>query len=157
MRLSCHISPFLRQVCWKQPCGRSPTGAWWSRPTCRASAGCCPHAPASSTIRPAANRCPAPCSTPASAHTTCSNATKRRWTPQPVGRNTLDDWSRCIERCCNRRDRFCLMKLLAEDVTFWADGGGKVKGVATRLLSGRDTFHSGQLTHLQKHATGRCT
>jgi len=29
------------------------------------------------------------------------------------------------------------MKLLAEDVTFWADGGGKVKGVATRQLFGR--------------------
>ena len=31
-----------------------------------------------------------------------------------------------------------LMNMLAEDVTFWADGGGKVKGVATRQLSGRD-------------------
>src|SRR6266699_439198 len=31
-----------------------------------------------------------------------------------------------------------LMNLLAEDVTFWADGGGKVKGVATRQLCGRD-------------------
>ena len=30
-----------------------------------------------------------------------------------------------------------LMNMLAEDVTFWADGGGKVRGVATRLLSGR--------------------
>lgn len=30
------------------------------------------------------------------------------------------------------------MNMLAEDVTFWADGGGKVKGVATRQLSGRD-------------------
>jgi RNA polymerase sigma-70 factor (ECF subfamily) len=30
------------------------------------------------------------------------------------------------------------MHLLAEDVTFWADGGGKVKGVATRQLAGRD-------------------
>ncbi len=30
-----------------------------------------------------------------------------------------------------------LMNMLAEDVTFWADGGGKAKGVATRLLSGR--------------------
>jgi RNA polymerase sigma-70 factor (ECF subfamily) len=30
-----------------------------------------------------------------------------------------------------------LMKMLAEDVTFWADGGGKVKGVATQQLSGR--------------------
>src|SRR5436853_4745139 len=31
-----------------------------------------------------------------------------------------------------------LMNMLAEDVTFWADGGGKVKGVATQQLSGRD-------------------
>jgi RNA polymerase sigma-70 factor (ECF subfamily) len=30
------------------------------------------------------------------------------------------------------------MHLLAEDVTFWADGGGKVKGVAISQLSGRD-------------------
>jgi RNA polymerase sigma-70 factor, ECF subfamily len=30
------------------------------------------------------------------------------------------------------------MNMLAEDVTFWADGGGKVKGVATRLISGRE-------------------
>src|SRR5215467_10215824 len=31
-----------------------------------------------------------------------------------------------------------LVNMLAEDVTFWADGGGKVKGVATQLLAGRD-------------------
>jgi RNA polymerase sigma-70 factor, ECF subfamily len=31
-----------------------------------------------------------------------------------------------------------LMKMLAEDVTFWADGGGKVKGVAIHRLFGRD-------------------
>ena len=30
-----------------------------------------------------------------------------------------------------------LMNMLAEDVTFWADGGGKVKGAATRELVGR--------------------
>jgi RNA polymerase sigma-70 factor, ECF subfamily len=30
-----------------------------------------------------------------------------------------------------------LMSVLAEDVTFWADGGGKVKGAATRQLVGR--------------------
>src|SRR5215831_9494777 len=30
------------------------------------------------------------------------------------------------------------MHLLAEDVTFWADGGGKVKGVAIHRLFGRD-------------------
>jgi len=31
-----------------------------------------------------------------------------------------------------------LMNMLAEDVTFWADGGGKVKGVAIHRLFGRD-------------------
>lgn len=31
-----------------------------------------------------------------------------------------------------------LTNILAEDVTFWADGGGKVKGAATRQLVGRD-------------------
>lgn len=30
-----------------------------------------------------------------------------------------------------------LMNLLAEDVTLWADGGGKVKGAATRPIAGR--------------------
>jgi RNA polymerase sigma-70 factor (ECF subfamily) len=35
-----------------------------------------------------------------------------------------------------------LLNMLAEDVTFWADGGGKVKGVATQLLSGRDVVAS---------------
>ncbi len=30
-----------------------------------------------------------------------------------------------------------LMNLLAEDVTFWTDGGGKVKGAATRPIAGR--------------------
>lgn len=32
-----------------------------------------------------------------------------------------------------------LMNMLAEDVTFWADGGGKVRGAATHQISGRDT------------------
>src|SRR5947207_14097206 len=31
-----------------------------------------------------------------------------------------------------------LMNLLAEDVTLWVDSGGKVKGAATRPISGRD-------------------
>jgi RNA polymerase sigma-70 factor (ECF subfamily) len=31
-----------------------------------------------------------------------------------------------------------LMNMLSEDVTFWADGGGKVKGVAIHQLFGRD-------------------
>jgi RNA polymerase sigma-70 factor (ECF subfamily) len=29
------------------------------------------------------------------------------------------------------------MNLLAEDVTFWADGGGKVKGAAMHQIAGR--------------------
>jgi RNA polymerase sigma-70 factor (ECF subfamily) len=36
-------------------------------------------------------------------------------------------------------DMAALTSVLAEDVTLWADGGGKVKGAATRPLSGRDT------------------
>lgn len=39
----------------------------------------------------------------------------------------------------NGGDMTALMDMLAEDVTFWADGGGKVKGAATRQLAGRDT------------------
>jgi RNA polymerase sigma-70 factor, ECF subfamily len=35
-----------------------------------------------------------------------------------------------------------LMNMLAEDVIFWADGGGKVKGVATQQLSGRQSVAS---------------
>jgi RNA polymerase sigma-70 factor (ECF subfamily) len=35
-----------------------------------------------------------------------------------------------------------LMNMLAEDVTFWADGGGKVKGVATQQLFGRQSVAS---------------
>ena len=31
-----------------------------------------------------------------------------------------------------------LMKMLAEDVTMWTDGGGKVKGAATRPITGRE-------------------
>ncbi len=30
------------------------------------------------------------------------------------------------------------MNMLAEDVTLWTDGGGKVKGAATRPVLGRD-------------------
>ena len=32
-----------------------------------------------------------------------------------------------------------LMQILAEDVELWADGGGKVRGAATRVLRGRET------------------
>jgi RNA polymerase sigma-70 factor, ECF subfamily len=34
-------------------------------------------------------------------------------------------------------DMKALMNLLADDVTLWADGGGKVKGAATRPIAGR--------------------
>jgi RNA polymerase sigma-70 factor, ECF subfamily len=34
-------------------------------------------------------------------------------------------------------DMAALMNMLAEDVTLWADGGGKVRGAATRPISGR--------------------
>ncbi len=43
-----------------------------------------------------------------------------------------------FQRALQAGEMTTLMHLLAEDVTFWADGGGKVKGVATRLLFGRD-------------------
>src|SRR5207245_7682313 len=35
-----------------------------------------------------------------------------------------------------------LMKLLAEDVTFWADGGGRVRGAALHQFAGRDAVAS---------------
>src|SRR6266496_1139943 len=38
----------------------------------------------------------------------------------------------------NAGEMTALMNLLAEDVTFWSDGGGKVKGAATRPIHGRD-------------------
>jgi len=31
-----------------------------------------------------------------------------------------------------------LMEMLAEEVTMWTDGGGKVKGAATRPITGRE-------------------
>ena len=37
----------------------------------------------------------------------------------------------------NAGEMTALMSMLAEDVTFWADGGGKVKGAATRQIAGR--------------------
>jgi RNA polymerase sigma-70 factor, ECF subfamily len=44
-----------------------------------------------------------------------------------------------FQRALQAGDMTAFMSILAEDVTFWADGGGKVKGVATRQLAGRDT------------------
>src|SRR5215469_7238218 len=43
-----------------------------------------------------------------------------------------------FQRALQAGDMTAFMSMLAEDVTFWADGGGKVKGVATSQVSGRD-------------------
>jgi RNA polymerase sigma-70 factor (ECF subfamily) len=56
-------------------------------------------------------------------------------TPPETQRQMLTSFQRALQA----GEMTALMNLLAEDVTFWADGGGKVKGVATRQLSGRDT------------------
>ncbi len=45
---------------------------------------------------------------------------------------------RSFQQALQAGEMTALMKMLAEDVTFWADGGGKVKGVATQQLFGRD-------------------
>jgi RNA polymerase sigma-70 factor (ECF subfamily) len=56
-------------------------------------------------------------------------------TPPETQRQMLTSFQRALQA----GEMTALMNMLAEDVTFWADGGGKVKGVATRQLSGRDT------------------
>src|SRR5437660_5694460 len=43
-----------------------------------------------------------------------------------------------FQRALQAGEMSALMNMLAEDVTFWADGGGKVKGGATQQLPGRD-------------------
>jgi RNA polymerase sigma-70 factor (ECF subfamily) len=45
---------------------------------------------------------------------------------------------RSFQQALQAGEMTTLMNLLAEDVTFWTDGGGKVTGVATQPLSGRD-------------------
>jgi RNA polymerase sigma-70 factor (ECF subfamily) len=55
-------------------------------------------------------------------------------TPPETQKRMLTSFQRALQA----GEMTSLMNLLAEDVTFWADGGGKVKGVATRLLFGRD-------------------
>jgi RNA polymerase sigma-70 factor (ECF subfamily) len=45
---------------------------------------------------------------------------------------------RSFQRALQAGEITSLMNMLAEDVTIWADGGGKVKGVATQQLSGRN-------------------
>lgn len=54
-------------------------------------------------------------------------------TPPEAQRQMLISFQQAIQG----GEMITLMNLLAEDVTFWADGGGKVKGVATQQLSGR--------------------
>ena len=58
---------------------------------------------------------------------------------------TLSDFTRdtaalllSFQQALQRGEITPFMNLLAEDVTFWADGGGKVKGVAIHRLFGRD-------------------
>ena len=41
-----------------------------------------------------------------------------------------------LQQALQAGEMTALVHMLAEDVTFWADGGGKAKGVATHLLSG---------------------
>jgi RNA polymerase sigma-70 factor (ECF subfamily) len=43
-----------------------------------------------------------------------------------------------FQRALQAGEMTSLMNMLAEDVTFWADGGGKAKGVAIQQLFGRD-------------------
>ena len=56
-------------------------------------------------------------------------------TPPETQKQMLTSFQRALQA----GEMSAFMNILAEDVTFWADGGGKVKGVATRQLSGRDT------------------
>jgi RNA polymerase sigma-70 factor (ECF subfamily) len=49
---------------------------------------------------------------------------------------------RSFQQALQAGEMTALMHMLAEDVTFWSDGGGKVKGVAIQQLSGRDAVVS---------------
>src|SRR5579872_737722 len=60
----------------------------------------------------------------------------------PASPNTQKQLLTGFLRAIQTGEMTALLKLLAEDVTFWADGGGKVKGVATRQLFGRDAVVS---------------
>ncbi|HEY1354329.1 MAG TPA: RNA polymerase sigma factor SigJ [Ktedonobacteraceae bacterium] len=55
-------------------------------------------------------------------------------TPPDIQRRML--WS--FQQALLAGEMSSFMDMLAEDVTFWADGGGKVKGVATQQLRGRE-------------------
>ncbi|MGH2495532.1 MAG: RNA polymerase sigma-70 factor [Ktedonobacteraceae bacterium] len=55
-------------------------------------------------------------------------------TPPETQRQMLTSFQRALQA----GEMTALMNMLAEDVTLWADGGGKVKVVATRQISGRE-------------------
>jgi len=55
---------------------------------------------------------------------------------------TQQQMLRSFQQALQAGEMTSLMQLLADDVTFWSDGGGKVKGVAIQQLSGRDVVVS---------------
>ncbi len=66
-----------------------------------------------------------------------SEVTCRQWFSR-AKKHLADHRPRGFQQAIQAGEMTTLMSMLAEDVTFWADGGGKVKGVATRQLFGRD-------------------
>ncbi len=54
----------------------------------------------------------------------------------PASRETHRQMLVTFQRAVQAGDMDALMNLLSEDVVLWADGGGKVKGAATRPISG---------------------
>lgn len=54
----------------------------------------------------------------------------------PASRETQQQMLMGFLRAVQAGDMDALMNLLSEDVTLWADGGGKIKGAATRPVSG---------------------
>src|SRR5579884_1642726 len=56
----------------------------------------------------------------------------------PASLDTQRQLLTSFQQAVNAGEMTTLMNLLAEDVTFWADGGGKVKGAATRPIYGRE-------------------
>jgi RNA polymerase sigma-70 factor (ECF subfamily) len=57
----------------------------------------------------------------------------------PASRETHQQLLTGFLRAVQVGDMAALTGMLAEDVTLWADGGGKVKGAATRPVYGRDS------------------
>jgi RNA polymerase sigma-70 factor (ECF subfamily) len=76
-----------------------------------------------------------------------------RFTPSPeTQREMLTSFLQAVQG----GDMDGLMTMLADDVTLWADGGGKVRGAATRPLVGRDAvarFSVGTLRFLPEGYT----